>query len=81
MEIEALHPWKLSTDEARKIQLKLASSVICEYCGIKPKLIAGVDVSVSRFSRHGRAAVTILAYPSLELIDIKIEEGEIAFPY
>jgi len=81
MKVQALHPWKLSTDEARGIQIKLASSVIREYCGIKPRLIAGVDVSISRLSNYGRAAVTILAYPSMDLIDIKVAEGEIVFPY
>ncbi|MCX6004381.1 MAG: deoxyribonuclease V [Chloroflexi bacterium] len=81
MKIHELHGWKLSTEEAREIQKKLASRVIYEYSRIKPKLIAGVDVSVSRFSRHGRAAVALLTYPSMELVDVKAAEGEILFPY
>jgi len=45
------------------------------------KLIAGIDVSVSRYSRTGRAAVVVLNYPDLEVRDISVAEGAIDFPY
>ncbi len=44
-------------------------------------MIAGIDISVSRFSGTGRAAIVILNYPDLEIREISVAEGDIDFPY
>jgi len=81
MEIEGMHGWDLKPPEARLLQEMLAGNVVRSNIAIRPQTIAGIDVSVSRFSRTGRAAVVVLSYPSLELIDIATAEDEINFPY
>jgi deoxyribonuclease V len=48
---------------------------------IEPRYIAGIDVSVNRFKKTGRAAVVILDYPGLAVVEIKVFAGEIPFPY
>jgi len=75
------HPWDLDSRQAREIQSKLSNEVIRFNSGMDIKLIAGIDVSVSRFSRAGRAAVVVLDYRSLELFEVSVIEGEIDFPY
>jgi len=75
------HPWNLDSSQARELQIRLSNDVIRYTCGTDVKLIAGVDVSVSRFSRAGRAAVVVLEYPSLELCEVSVVEGDIDFPY
>ena len=81
MEIHSLHDWDLTTEEARETQKNLARKVIYTNFMVKPRLIAGLDVSVSRFNRAGRAAVVLLGYPSLDLVEMETAEGEIRFPY
>ncbi len=81
MKIPVLHGWDLTTAEARELQARLALRVIRSKTGIRPQTIGGIDVSVSRFSRLGRAAVVVLSYPSMELVDMATAEAEIDFPY
>jgi len=79
--IKRLHEWDVTNAEARDIQEKLAQFVISSQFNKTPKLIAGVDISILRFSKTGRAAVVVLAYPSLELVEIQVAENDIRFPY
>ena len=81
MRIKRLHEWDVTTTEARDIQNKLARSVKSAPFNKTPKLIAGVDISILRFSKTGRAAVVVLAYPSFEIVEIQIAESRISFPY
>jgi len=75
------HPWNLNSSQARELQTRLSNEVIRHNCSRDFKLIAGIDVSVSRFSRSGRAAVVVLDYRSLELCEVSAVEGAIDFPY
>ena len=75
------HPWDLDSRQARKLQSKLSDEVIRVNSDMDIKLIAGIDISASRFSRAGRAAVVVLDYPSLEPCEVSVVEGEIDFPY
>ncbi|MGA2367833.1 MAG: deoxyribonuclease V [Dehalococcoidia bacterium] len=81
MKIPVLHGWDLTTAEARELQARLACRVIRRKTGIRPQTIGGIDVSVSRFSRLGRAAVVVLNYPSMKLVGVATAEAEIDFPY
>ena len=81
MKISVLHGWDLTIAEARELQTRLACRVIRSKAGIRPQAIGGIDVSVSRFSRLGRAAVVVLDYSSMELVDMATAEAEIDFPY
>ena len=53
--------WNLSVAQAREIQLRLRERVVLEPPrGFAPRMVAGADVSVSRWSRRGFAAVVVL---------------------
>jgi deoxyribonuclease V len=46
-----------------------------------PSLIAGVDISVSREEGVARGAVVVLNYPELRLVETKVVNGKVDFPY
>ena len=81
MEISPLHAWEISTSQARELQNNLAGSIQRKGTVKSPATVAGIDVSISRFAARGRAAIVVLKYPSLEVINTALYEGEIKFPY
>jgi deoxyribonuclease V len=46
-----------------------------------PSLIAGVDISVSREQGVARGAVVVLNYPELRLVETRVVNGRVDFPY
>jgi deoxyribonuclease V len=81
MEIKRLHPWEVTVAQARDIQAGLSGYISAMPLVYPVKLIAGLDVSISRFEKMGRAAAIIVDYPSMELVDVQVSEGPITFPY
>ncbi|MCJ7515462.1 MAG: deoxyribonuclease V [Dehalococcoidia bacterium] len=81
VKIQNLHGWQISVAEAKQIQLELASQVSCQSEVIKPRFIAGVDISAPDSAGVARAAVVILEYPELKVIEIKTTEDKLNFPY
>ncbi|MBI1280380.1 MAG: deoxyribonuclease V [Anaerolineaceae bacterium] len=81
MQIHHRHDWNVSPQEAIELQKTLASEVISN----KPidiasvKLVAGVDVSVKE--NVSQAAVVILRYPELEVIETVVAKRPTPFPY
>jgi len=63
------------------LQYRLAGRVITQGDLNKPGLIAGADVSVNRSGGIGWAAVVVLNYPGLDIMDLIVVEGEVTFPY
>lgn len=80
MEIVRLHDWQVTTTEAIKIQAELAGQV-SRSGDVDPHLIAGVDISVDRKSGEGTAAVVVLNYPGLEIVESEVVTDRIEFPY
>lgn len=78
--LQQLHEWKLTTFEAKDLQNHLASEVCRTGSVVEPHFIAGIDVSTSK-SHTGTAAVVILEYPGLKLVESKVVHGNIDFPY
>ena len=83
MQIHQLHPWDVSASEAVAIQQRLRGMVSLEDApnlnvasGVK--LIAGVDISTSGIAR---AAVVLLSFPELELVEAVIADRPLDFPY
>ncbi len=83
MQIQQLHPWDVSASEAIAIQQRLRGMVSLEDApqlnaadGVK--LIAGVDISTSGIAR---AAVVLLSFPTLELVEAVIADRPLDFPY
>jgi deoxyribonuclease V len=44
-------------------------------------LVAGIDISANSYTGVGRAAVVVLAFPTLEEIEVAREERALAMPY
>ena len=83
MEVRELHPWRVDTQEARRIQVRLASQVVREGAPARVRAVAGADLHVERSAARSRArgAVVVLAYPELRLIEQAVFETEVTFPY
>jgi deoxyribonuclease V len=80
MKVKKLHKWNLNTEEARELQIKLSKKVIRENGIKKVNYIAGVDVSILP-DNMGRAAVVLLSYPEMEIVQLITKVEEVNFPY
>ncbi|MBZ0277424.1 MAG: deoxyribonuclease V [Anaerolineae bacterium] len=81
MQINHRHAWNITPQEAIALQKTMAAEVIHD----RPldisrvKLVAGVDVSVK--DNVSRAAVVVLTFPGLEIIETALAEQPTPFPY
>ncbi len=81
MKVTKLHDWQLNTSQAMEIQRRLAAKVSRNSQVITPKFIAGVDISVKRGQEIATAAVVVLSYPELGVVERKLARGKLGFPY
>jgi deoxyribonuclease V len=83
MPVERLHDWNLAPRDAISLQRDLAARVVRR--GDPPesslRLIAGCDVAFEKARNRAFAAVVVLAYPSLEVVERVVAASPIAFPY
>ena len=72
------HRWDVTPEEAKAIQLSLASkvSLVPDFSDVR--FVAGVDTSATGVAR---CAVVILSYPDLDVIEIARAEKPLDFPY
>ena len=77
----SLHPWDVSYREAIRIQEKLRNNISLIDSSRKVSSIAGADVSYSKRGEEGIAAVVVLSYPDLDLLDETYVKGKVSFPY
>jgi len=76
-----LHSWDVSAAEAREIQVQLSSRVV-DYDRLgEIRRVGGVDIGFREGGRVTRAAVVVLSFPELELLDHRIVEQATRFPY
>lgn len=81
VEIARRHDWRVTTARAREIQLELAAEVKRTGSGERPWLVAGVDISVNRWAGTGTAAVVVLSYPEMEVVETRRVTERVEFPY
>lgn len=82
MRVFSLHPWKVSTNEAAEIQRELRAKITITPIDIsKVNYVAGADVSFSKYSDDIYAAVVVLNYPELKVIERKTAIAKATFPY
>ena len=81
MRINSLHSWQVSSAQALDLQLRLASQVHRSNEVASPQFIAGVDISVERAQGMATGAVVVLNYPELRVVETKVVNGKVAFPY
>ncbi len=79
----ALHGWSQSASAAIALQRELAARVVDdEPLPISSiRIVAGVDVSARRGASQGRAAVVLLRFPSLQVLEVQTHTGPLSFPY
>ncbi len=81
VKIQQLHGWQISIAQAKQIQIDMASRVSRKSEEIKPRFIAGVDISAPDSRGIARAAAVILNYPELKVTEVETAEDKIHFPY
>lgn len=81
VKIQQLHSWEISISQAKQIQTELASQISRKSEDIKPRFIAGVDISAPDARGIARSAAVILNYPELKVVETGTAEDKINFPY
>ena len=80
-QFSAPHAWSLSPREAIQLQKQLANQVITQDELNQVNFVAGVDVGFENNNQITRAAVAVLSYPELQLIEHSIARRPTEFPY
>ncbi|MCB1054339.1 MAG: deoxyribonuclease V [Acidobacteria bacterium] len=75
------HRWDLTPKEAVELQRRLAGEIETEDRLGSIRHVAGVDVGFEDRNTITRAAVAVLSYPDLELVDHAIARRPTSFPY
>ncbi len=81
MKIALSHPWVKTVAEAKVIQEQLKNQVITQDCLGKINYVAGVDVGFKNNFQITQAAVAVLSFPQLELVEHAIAQIPTTFPY
>ena len=86
MRLERLHEWDVTPAEAIALQREMAPRVVREGDPGDVRLVAAADLAFvdrrwPRQPTRGRAAVVLLRYPELEVIEEQVVEGDVSFPY
>src|SRR5579863_10621669 len=77
-----LHAWNLQPEAARELQRTLASRIIRTDAFLgEVRRIAGVDMAINENNGMARAAVVLLTYPGLEIIERHVYEEPLRMPY
>ena len=75
------HSWNLTPGAAIALQQRLRSKVVRMSRPQPLRHVAGTDVGFERGGRITRAAVAVLSFPALELVDYAIARQPTRFPY
>ena len=81
MKLNNPHPWVKTASEAKVIQEQLRHQVITQDCLGKVQYVAGVDIGFEDNYAISKAAVAVLSFPELELVEQAIARIPTAFPY
>lgn len=86
MKLRELHRWDLTPAEAIKLQRELAPQVVREGDPGDVRLVAAADVAFVERTRGwrggiARAAVVLMSYPEMALVEQHVIEATVTFPY
>jgi deoxyribonuclease V len=86
MHLQTLHSWDLMPAEAIALQKELAPQVIRTGDPGDVRLVAAADIAFPERTRGwqgglARAAVVLMSYPELVLVEQHVIESPVAFPY
>lgn len=77
--VRKLNDWDVSPQEAVATQLRLAPLVVRENRVGVVRRVAGVDVGF--VGGVARAAIAVLRYPELDVVDVGLAKRPVSFPY
>jgi len=78
---EPLHAWNLTPTQAIALQKELAQRIIREDRFGEVHTIAGVDMAINEQNGMARAAVVLLSFPELEILERHVYEEPIRMEY
>ncbi|HEY9671147.1 MAG TPA: deoxyribonuclease V [Waterburya sp.] len=81
MKLKRHHNWPTTVEEAATIQHQLQPEVITEDQLGEVQYVAGVDVGFEENYAISRAAVAVLSFPDLQLVEQAIARRPTTFPY
>lgn len=81
MEIRQLHAWDVTPEQAIAIQERLRREVILQDKPGTLRLVAGVDVGFEAGGTVTRAAVVVLSFPNMEIVETALVRQPTSFPY
>jgi len=81
MKLQRLHDWDLTPKEAITVQQHLRTQVVAEDRLPAIRRVAGVDVGFEDDGRITRAAVAVLSFPDLVLVEQAVARRPTTFPY
>ena len=79
--MKPLHAWKVTVEEATRIQEALKTRTILKKTFSKIKTIGGADVAYSKSENLLFGAIVALSFPNMEILDTATCDGKIPFPY
>lgn len=76
-----LHEWNLSQEEAIALQRELMQRIVREDQLDEVRFVAGVDMAINENNGKARAAVVLLRFPDLAMVERHVYEEAIRMPY
>ncbi len=80
MKLKFSHSWDLSPDEAIRLQREMSKKVV-SVGSPSIRYVAGIDVSTSKDDEEGYAAVVVMKYPELEVVEVATANLKIPMVY
>ena len=81
MKIHHLHRWNVTPQEAVRIQAQVRGAVISHGRINRPRLIAGADSAFDLERQLIFAAVLVLSFPALEIVETVVHHERLRFTY
>jgi len=81
VQVHQFHDWNVTPQEAIKIQEQLRAKVIPHGQVKQPRLIAGADMAFEKQDEAVYAAVVLLRFPSLQIVETATHKDRLSFPY
>ncbi len=75
------HEWDVTPSQAREIQISLRDHVLAQDDFQPVRTVAGVDVGFEPRGQTTRAAVVVLDFPGLEVLERRLTRQPTRFPY
>jgi len=76
-----LRGWQTDISKLKDLQRQLAKQVISRGEIKAPGYIAGVDMAAGRANAEAKAAVVVLSYPELKIVEVETATGRLEMPY